>query len=109
MRHRAKEAVNGRQNLHCLCSHEQTHGSIYTGVTGRLLERFWEHKTKAKKGFAAKYNLDKLVYYESFGDPEFAILREKEIKGWRREKKVRLIEKTNPKWKDLPVGLLDRQ
>ena len=85
------------------------HGSIYTGVTGRLLERFWEHKAKTKKGFAAKYNLDKLVHYEPYGDSELAILREKEIKGWRRKKRVRLIEADNPEWRDLSVGLLDRQ
>ena len=74
---------------------------IYTGVTNDLMYRVKQHKRKEKDGFTKKYNLHKLVYYEVFQDIRKAIAREKEIKGWKRENKVALIEKYNPKWKDL--------
>ena len=74
---------------------------IYTGVTNNLERRVKEHQNKIIGGFTKKYNLHKLVYYEEFQSPKRAIAREKEIKGWRREKKVQLIEKYNSGWKDL--------
>ena len=74
---------------------------LYTGVTNDLERRIKEHKSKSIVGFTKKYNLYQLVYFEEFENPEKAIAREKEIKGWRREKKVQLIKKYNPKWKDL--------
>ena len=74
---------------------------IYVGMTNNLYRRINEHKNKLLKGFTKKYNCTKLVFYENFNDVNFAILREKEIKKWRREKKNRLIEKQNPDWKDL--------
>ena len=77
---------------------------IYTGVTNDLQRRMFEHKEKKVQGFTKKYNVTSLVYYEQFGDIEMAITREKEIKGWRREKKDRLIEAGNPEWKDLSEG-----
>jgi putative endonuclease len=76
-------------------------GSIYTGITGNLPRRVWQHKSKLCPGFTARYNLSRLVYYETFVYPDAAIAREKEIKGWRREKKIRLIEAMNPQWNDL--------
>ena len=75
---------------------------LYIGVTSELITRVHQHKTKAfPKSFTAKYNCDKLVYYESFHTIEEAIAREKEIKKWKREWKDELVNKTNPKWKDL--------
>lgn len=74
---------------------------IYTGVTSDLLKRIYQHKNGLLKGFSQKYKVTKLVYYEEFGDIELAIMREKEIKKWRREKKNSLIKSMNPEWNDL--------
>jgi putative endonuclease len=74
---------------------------LYTGITGNLLRRVFEHKNKLLPGFASRYNLTRLIYYEVFAYPDEAIDREKEIKGWRRSKKIRLIESMNPHWYDL--------
>jgi len=77
---------------------------LYTGITGNLTRRVWEHKNKIVDGFTSRYNLTRLVYYECFFYPDAAINREKEIKGWRRSKKIKLIESTNPHWNDLAEG-----
>jgi len=74
---------------------------LYTGVMSNLERRMQEHKNKMIKGFTSKYNVDKLVYYQTFDNPVEAIAREKEIKGWTRIKKVVLIEKRNPEYEDL--------
>ena len=74
---------------------------LYTGVTGDLSRRVFEHKNKQVPGFTSRYNLTRLAYYECFSYPDAAIQREKEIKGWRRSKKIRLIESMNPRWDDL--------
>lgn len=74
---------------------------LYTGITGNLRKRVFQHKNKLVIGFTSRYNLTRLVYYEQFVYPDAAIAREKEIKGWRRSKKIRLIESTNPQWDDL--------
>ena len=74
---------------------------LYTGVTGDLIKRVYEHKQKITEGFTKKYKVNKLVYYEIFGDPENAIAREKQIKVGSRRKKIALIKSKNPKWKDL--------
>jgi putative endonuclease len=74
---------------------------LYTGVTGNIARRVFEHKNKLLPGFTSRYNLTRLAYYESFSIPDLAIDREKEIKGWRRSKKIRLIESLNPHWHDL--------
>jgi len=74
---------------------------LYVGVTNDLLRRVFEHKEKLCGGFTAKYNLDQLVYYEFHEDMVNAITREKQIKGGSRLKKMLLIEKFNPEWKDL--------
>jgi putative endonuclease len=74
---------------------------LYTGVTNSLERRVWEHKNRFTPGFTSKYNLNRLVYMEVFSDIREAIAREKQIKGWLRKKKIKLIESVNPKWKDL--------
>ena len=74
---------------------------LYTGVTNDLKRRAYEHKEKLVDGFTKKYNIVKLVYYEVFSDIENAILREKQIKGGSRTKKIELIENMNKEWKDL--------
>ena len=74
---------------------------LYTGITGSLTRRVWQHKNKLTPGFTSRYNLTRLVYHECFVYPAAAIAREKEIKGWRRSKKIKLIESMNPRWEDL--------
>ena len=74
---------------------------LYTGVTNNLERRIYEHKNKVVKGFTSKYNVNKLVYFDCTSDVEAAILKEKEIKGWSRQKKNQLIESSNPNWEDL--------
>jgi putative endonuclease len=76
-------------------------GALYVGITSDIVKRVWEHKNKAVKGFTCRYDIDKLVYYEIFGDPENAIKREKRLKYYKRQWKIDLIEKNNLKWKDL--------
>ena len=76
-------------------------GTLYTGITNDLIRRIQEHKEKVIKGFTEKYNVDKLVFYEVYGEVGMAIYREKCIKKWNREWKLKLIEKNNPDWKDL--------
>jgi putative endonuclease len=78
---------------------------LYTGVTNNLVRRMHEHKTKFNKGFTAKYNVCKLVYFEQFVSVKEAILREKRIKKWKREWKERLIREKNPEWIDLTSSL----
>jgi putative endonuclease len=73
----------------------------YIGVTNSLSERIWQHKEKLVKGFTEKYNLNKLVYYEIFKDVVEAVEREKQLKRWSRKKKVDLIKKLNPEFRDL--------
>jgi putative endonuclease len=74
---------------------------LYTGITNSLMRRVWQHQNGEVKGFTKTYKVTRLVYYERFNDPRDAIAREKEIKGWRREKKNALIERMNPQWADL--------
>jgi len=74
---------------------------LYTGMTGDLRRRVWQHKNNRIPGFTSRYNLHQLVYYESFVYPDAAIHLEKEIKGWRRSKKIALIQSLNPRWEDL--------
>ena len=77
---------------------------LYVGVTNDLQRRVWEHKQKLVPGFTARYNVDRLVYYESTPSVVAAIAQEKQVKGWRRAKKTTLIESMNPEWKDLSEG-----
>lgn len=78
---------------------------LYVGVTSNLPKRMYEHKHKLMPGFTTKYNISKLLYYEVSDSMLAAIEREKEIKKWRRSKKIRLIEKQNPYYKDLSEEL----
>jgi putative endonuclease len=78
--------------------------TLYTGVTNDLGRRVYEHKQKLVPGFTSKYNITRLVYFETTEDIRAAIEREKQIKGWLRSKKVALIESENPEWRDLSVG-----
>jgi putative endonuclease len=79
----------------------QRNGTLYVGVTSDLVRRLYEHKSKIADGFTRKYNVDKLGYYEVYGDIVSAIEREKQIKGSSRKKKIELVESINPDWKDL--------
>ena len=76
-------------------------GTLYIGMTGNLHIRVFEHKFHRIEGFTDRYDVDPLLYFESFDDPRKAIDREKQLKGWRREKKVGLFERSNPHWVDL--------
>jgi putative endonuclease len=74
---------------------------LYTGVTNDLIRRVTEHKEKLVDGFTKRYNINKLVYFETFGEARLAIAREKQIKAGSRKKKVELVASMNPEWKDL--------
>jgi putative endonuclease len=76
-------------------------GALYIGVTNDLVRRAYEHRTKATPGFTSRYNITRLVWFEMYDDPMNAIMREKELKKWRRAWKIALIEKDNPDWRDL--------
>ena len=76
-------------------------GTLYVGVTNNLERRIQEHKNKIMEGFTQRYNIDRLIYFEDTDDINAALAREKQIKGWRREKKIMLIKSFNPEWKDL--------
>jgi putative endonuclease len=76
-------------------------GTLYIGVTNDLARRAYEHREKLVSGFARKYNLDQLVYYESYSTALDAIQREKNMKEWKRAWKIELIEQMNPDWRDL--------
>ena len=77
--------------------------TIYIGITNDLERRIYEHKMKEIPGFTATYHVDRLVWFEEFDKPASAIAREKQLKRWRREKKIRLIERLNPKWDNLSL------
>ena len=81
--------------------------TLYVGVTSNLVNRVYQHKHKLVDGFTKKYNVSWLAYYEETLDITAAIAREKQIKAWRRSKKVGLIEGLNPQWKDLSLGWFD--
>jgi len=76
-------------------------GTLYIGVTSNLVFRVRQHKDHTFRGFTAKYDVERLLYYETYGQVATAIAREKQLKGWKRDKKIVLIEKSNPEWKDL--------
>jgi putative endonuclease len=78
---------------------------LYIGITNSLERRRWHHLNTDKPTFTKRYSVDRLVYYESYNDPRDAISREKKLKGYRREKKVALIEGQNPRWEDLGAEL----
>lgn len=81
-------------------------GTLYIGVTSNLVQRIHQHKIGAIDGFTKKYGVHLLVYYESIEDINSAILREKQLKAWKRQWKIELIEKDNPNWNDLYLEIL---
>ena len=82
-------------------------GTLYTGVTNDLEKRVYQHKQKLIEGFTKRYNITRLVYFESSNDVNVAITREKQIKGLLRSKKIELIKALNPQWTDLSEGWSD--
>ena len=101
MRHRF---VDRQPAVYILAS--KRNGTLYAGVTSNLLKRVWEHKNDMVKGFTRKYQVHLLVWYELHETMESAILREKRIKEWNREWKVKLIENSNPDWEDLYYSIV---
>jgi putative endonuclease len=81
------------------------HGTLYLGVTNNIVRRVYEHRTKVVAGFTARYGVGKLVWFEIHDDAISAISREKKLKTWRRDWKIRLIEEQNPDWVDLYPGI----
>ena len=79
----------------------RAHGTLYIGITDNLLRRVWEHKCKAVPGFTKKYGVDRLVWFEPHETLESVLLREKQIKEWKRAWKIQLLECDNPHWIDL--------
>lgn len=90
--------------VYIITNYEET--TLYVGVTNNLARRTFEHKEELTKGFSKNYNLNKLVYYEMFSDITLAIAREKQLKGGSRKKKLDLINKFNPEWKDLYESII---
>ena len=82
-------------------------GTLYTGVTNDLMRRVQEHKNKVTPGYTEKYDINRLAYFEESSDVHSALAREKEIKGWRRNKKLALIKTLNPTWRDLSEDWFD--
>ena len=78
-----------------------TSGTLYTGMTNDLVRRVYQHQNKTLGGFTSKYKVTRLLYFEILNDVREAIAREKQIKRWRRQKKLDLIKSMNPEWKDL--------
>ncbi len=89
------------KNYYVYILSSQKSGTLYIGVTNNLAKRVYEHKENLVSGFTQKYNVYNLVYFEKYNDINEAILREKGVKKWKRQWKIELIEKKNPKWKDL--------
>jgi len=81
-------------------------GTLYIGVSNDIMRRTWEHRNDLVEGFTRKYGVHRLVYYEIYDDIDVAIAREKQLKGWDRAWKIKLIEKNNSGWNDLYARLL---
>jgi len=82
------------------------HGTLYWGVTNDLIRRVCPHKNKLLQGFTSRYGVDRLVWFEQFEDPASAITREKQLKKWRRDWKITLIEQDNSDWFDLSAAIV---
>ncbi len=82
-------------------------GTLYIGLTNNLTKRVHQHKSGLVEGFTKKYNIKRLLYFETFSDIISAIAREKTIKGWLRKRKIDLINQSNPQWKDLSEDWYD--
>jgi putative endonuclease len=77
------------------------HGTLYVGVLSDLIARIWQHRSGALEGFTTRHGIKRLVWFEMHGDMDSAITREKQLKNWKREWKIALIEEANPTWRDL--------
>jgi len=97
--------VNKQFYVYSLAS--ERNGTLYVGVTSDLKQRVWQYKNRMVDGFTKKYNVTRLAYYEQTSDVQTALAREKEMKKWRRSKKIALIKSINPKWQDLSAGWYD--
>jgi putative endonuclease len=87
-------------------------GTLYTGVTGNLPRRIYEHRHRLIPGFTSRYRIDRLIHVEPFSEIRDAIAREKQIKAWRQSHKLDLIAQSNPEWRDLGeewFGTIDRE
>jgi putative endonuclease len=90
--------------VYIMASHSRR---LYIGITNDLIRRVYEHKQKLVPSFTQRYNITSLVYFETTTDVNAALTREKQLKKWNRQKKIELIESTNPTWDDLSIGWYD--
>jgi putative endonuclease len=100
--------MGGRVYYVCLLA-SRRNGTLYIGITNNLVRRVYEHRTGAVPGFTSRYGVCRLVWFECYDDSTTAIMREKEIKKWRRQWKIDLIEKENPEWNDLYESICNNQ
>ena len=96
--------MNKKYYVYILAS--KKNGTLYIGMTNNLIRRIYEHKNDLIEGFTKKYQVHHLVYFEIFDDSYNAIVREKRLKKWNREWKIRLIKERNPNWEDLYNSLI---
>jgi putative endonuclease len=96
-------------DYHVYIMASRRNGTLYIGVTNDLIRRVWQHRNHELPGFTSKYGVEGLVWFDSTPDVEAAIAREKQLKNWKREWKIALIEKANPYWRDLYDDLLGMQ
>ncbi|MDP2953675.1 MAG: GIY-YIG nuclease family protein [Chloroflexota bacterium] len=99
--HGAAAAVGGQKQYFVYVLASKRNGTLYIGITSDLTKRLYEHRNNLVDGFTKRYNIHTLVYYEITGDVNSALLRERQLKKWRRKWKIALIEKSNPQWRDL--------
>lgn len=95
--------MDARYAVYILAS--RRNGTLYIGVTSDLLRRVDQHRAKAVPGFTQRYDVGRLVYFERYGEISEAIAREKQLKGWNRAWKIKLIEQSNPEWHDLDATM----
>jgi len=91
--------------VHVYLLASKPYGTLYVGVTSDLARRVWEHRVRAVRGFTARYGVDRLVWFEAHDSADVAMLREKQIKEWKRDWKINLIERDDPRWIDLYPNL----
>jgi len=94
------------EKYYCVYIMASETGTLYIGITSDLAKRVWQHKNKVIDGFTKKYNIEFLVYYETYSDSETAIKREKQLKNWHRDWKINLIKSKNPNFKDMYTSII---
>jgi putative endonuclease len=97
----SKRPIRRFQRCYFVCILASLTGTLYVGLTDDLRKRMTQHKAGVFDAFTKKYKVDRLMYFEAFSDPRIAAEREKQIKGWRREKKIALFAESNAQWRDL--------